>query len=113
MHATQQMIADRIGISQRLVSYALSGSTRVNKETRRRVLEAAEEMNYRPNNAARALSTGRSQLIALRLPNIETWYGLRVLSALRVLAEESSYDLVIVNSTDNAFDGLRFAASLR
>ena len=52
-------IARRAGVSRSTVSYALSGRRTVSPETRRRIAQVIEEVGYRPNAAARALSVGR------------------------------------------------------
>ncbi len=52
--------AARIGLSQTTVSRAMSGYPEVRPETRRRVLEAAEKLGYRPNISAQRLATGRA-----------------------------------------------------
>lgn len=48
-------IANRLGLSVGAVSRALSGYTDIAKETRKRIFEAAREMGYTPNRAARQL----------------------------------------------------------
>jgi DNA-binding LacI/PurR family transcriptional regulator len=101
---TQQDIAERLGVSQRLVSYALNGTGTVSDIMREKVRREAKLLGYRPNKAARALKSGRTQLIALYVPNLESVYGIRVLSLLRNLAEQSAYDLVIVGTRAKVLD---------
>jgi DNA-binding LacI/PurR family transcriptional regulator len=62
-------IAERAGAALSTVSYVLSGKRPVSEETRRRVLAAIEELNYRPHGPARALASGASHTIALFLPS--------------------------------------------
>ena len=57
--------AARIGLSQTTVSRAISGYPEVRPETRRRVLEAAEKLGYRPNINAQRLATGRAGAIGI------------------------------------------------
>jgi DNA-binding LacI/PurR family transcriptional regulator len=54
--ATIADIAARVGVSRGAVSYALNGRPGVADDTRRRVLEAAAELGWHPNAAARALT---------------------------------------------------------
>ncbi|HEY7478515.1 MAG TPA: LacI family DNA-binding transcriptional regulator [Actinomycetota bacterium] len=58
-------VAREAGVSVTTVSHALNGKGRLNTETRRRVLDVAERMGYRPNPAARSLVSGRTGLIAV------------------------------------------------
>ena len=65
---TLQDIADRLGITRSTASFAITGRGRVSEDTRRRVLAVAEEIGYRPNNAARSLRGARTGALALRVP---------------------------------------------
>ncbi|WP_145446429.1 LacI family DNA-binding transcriptional regulator [Mucisphaera calidilacus] len=58
-------LAKRLGVTKMTVSRAMRSDSPVNKETRRRVLEAAEEMGYRPNSAAKAMGSGKFGNVAL------------------------------------------------
>ena len=53
-------LARQLGLSQTTVSRALNGYPEVSEDTRRRVLEAAQRVHYRPNVSARRLATGRA-----------------------------------------------------
>ena len=57
--------AARIGLSQTTVSRAMSGYPEVKPETRKRVLDAAEKLGYRPNISAQRLATGRAGAIGI------------------------------------------------
>jgi len=67
--ATMAQIAKRAGVALSTVSYVLSGKRSVSQEMRKRVLEAIEELDYRPHGPARALASGASHTIALYLPS--------------------------------------------
>ncbi|NSX55479.1 LacI family DNA-binding transcriptional regulator [Parasulfitobacter algicola] len=56
-------LAENLGLSQTTVSRALNGYPEVSEATRVRVLQAAEQYNYRPNTRAKGLATGRSMAI--------------------------------------------------
>jgi DNA-binding LacI/PurR family transcriptional regulator len=60
-------IAARAGLSTGAVSYALNGQPGVSEATRRKVLAIAEEIGWRPNGAARALSGAPSHNIGMVL----------------------------------------------
>ncbi|MBS2966087.1 LacI family DNA-binding transcriptional regulator [Actinocrinis puniceicyclus] len=61
-------IARRSGVSRSTVSYALSGKRTVSEATRRRIQEVIDELDYRPNAAARALKEGRTRTLGLVIP---------------------------------------------
>lgn len=74
-------IAKALGVSTGTVDRALHGKPGVNPMTRQRVLSMAQTMGYRPNLAARYLSSRREIRIAVNLPSFcsffnEVWNGI-------------------------------------
>lgn len=67
---TLQRVAERAGVSTATVSKVLSNTPYFTEETRRKVMEAVEELGYVPNLAARALSTGKTHIIAIVFPQV-------------------------------------------
>ncbi|MEV6346851.1 LacI family DNA-binding transcriptional regulator [Actinoplanes sp. NPDC051851] len=67
-------VARLAGVSHQTVSRVLNDHPNVKEQTRIRVRAAIAELGYRPNRAARALVTGRSQLIGVVARN-STLYG--------------------------------------
>lgn len=68
---TVEDVARRAGVSRTAVSYVLNEhgerNKHVSEETREKVLQAIQDLNFRPHALARALSTGQSEEIALLL----------------------------------------------
>lgn len=73
-NVTMSKIAEVAGVSQATVSFVLNGRERANgsisTDTKQRVQKVAQELGYRPNRSARALATGRSNLIGLCMWNL-------------------------------------------
>ena len=67
-------VAELAGVSMRTVSNVVRGTGRASASTRARVLEAVEELGYRPNPAARGLRTGRSGVLSLAVPDLSMPY---------------------------------------
>ncbi len=94
-------IATRLNISVSTVSYALNGGPRpVPEAVRDRVLEAARELNYRPNRVARSMITGRSHTIGVVPPGIThnvflSPYLQHALSGVANAANDLHHDLII------------------
>lgn len=62
-------VAQRAGVSKATVSRVLAGHNYVSKTVRDKVMQAVDEMGYRPNLVARNLATNRSHSIGLMVPN--------------------------------------------
>src|SRR5271163_2996215 len=62
---TIQEVADLAQVSPKTVSRVINNEPRVRPNTRERILEAIEQLNYRPNLNARGLASNRSFLIGL------------------------------------------------
>lgn len=69
--ATSADVARAAGVSRATVSYVLNDTPgqKIPAETRRRVLEAAARLEYAPSAAARALRSGRSDVVLCLLPD--------------------------------------------
>lgn len=70
--ATSADVARESGVSRATVSYVLNrkpGQT-IPQETRERVLDAARRLNYVPSVSARALRSGRTDIVVLAMPNL-------------------------------------------
>ncbi len=71
MQVTLKDIAKKSGYSITTVSRALAGYTDVNEETRRRIIEIANILNYKPNLLARQLRMQRTQTLGLIIPSAD------------------------------------------
>ncbi|MDJ0820498.1 MAG: LacI family DNA-binding transcriptional regulator, partial [Paracoccaceae bacterium] len=56
-------LSQHLNLSQTTVSRALNGYPEVSESTRKRVVEAARQLNYSPNARAKGLATGRAMAI--------------------------------------------------
>ncbi|MEU5154165.1 LacI family DNA-binding transcriptional regulator [Glycomyces sp. NPDC021274] len=87
--ATAADVARLAGVSRSTVSFILNGKLdRFPEETRRRVLDAAERLRYRPSSAGRSLVSGRSDTVIVLLPN--TTFGSNLQDAVDRVVEHSA-----------------------
>ena len=70
-------VARAAGVSYQTVSRVLNDSPNLRPETRQRVLEAIDQLGYRPNQAARALVTSRSGVIGVLVASRAAAYGVQ------------------------------------
>ena len=95
MPATIKDIARRLNISYATVSRALNDRYGVNQATRQKVLEAARELKYHPNAAARGLVTRRTLTVGLILPEIENPFFAEVASGIERTAARFGYTVFL------------------
>ena len=81
----------------------LNGSPQVSEEKRRKVEEAIRILNYRPHPAARGLTLGRTQLIALIVPDIANPFFGELARGVQNVCEQYGY-AVVIWSTDGRVD---------
>jgi DNA-binding LacI/PurR family transcriptional regulator len=84
-------VARLAGVSHQTVSRVLNDHPNVREQTRLRVRAAIAELGYRPNRAARALVTGRSQLIGMVAQNTTLYGPASLLAALEQAAAEAGF----------------------
>lgn len=93
-------VATLAGVSTMTVSRALSGSSVVSDELRRRVLSAAAALQYAPNEIARSLREQRSRQIGIIVPNlVEPFYAMSAHAASEV-AKRHAYSVVLSISNE-------------
>jgi DNA-binding LacI/PurR family transcriptional regulator len=84
-HVNLKMLAEHLQLSQTTISLVLNQSPSaksIPQETRQRVLEAAERLNYRPNYFARSLRQSRSMSVGVLAPDLSEGYFTRVMSGV-------------------------------
>ncbi|WP_245984415.1 LacI family DNA-binding transcriptional regulator [Streptomyces tateyamensis] len=107
-------VAALAGVSHQTVSRVLNGSPNVRAQTRERVLAAIQKLDYRPNTAARALVTRRSQTLGV-ISFDTTLYGpSQMLYGIEQAARGAGYFITIASlrnhdarSVHEAVDRLR------
>lgn len=84
-------VARLAGVSHQTVSRVLNGHPNVREQTRLRVRAAIAQLGYRPNKAARALVTGKSQLIGVIAQNSSLYGPASLLGAFESAAAEAGF----------------------
>ena len=117
--ATLHDVADRAGVSYQTVSRVINQHPNVADKTRQKVLQAIRELDYRPNQAAKVLATGKSYMLHLimfdlrysdPLPSMLFWakqmgYTL-VISEISPSATKSEVRKTLQDLTSRMIDGL-------
>lgn len=91
-------IASDLGVSAATVSNALTGKGRVSSELVTRIRSRAEELGYRPSNAARALKTGQTGILGLVMPDLTNPLFPRIAQTLSIAADKNGQGILIADS---------------
>lgn len=111
---TQQDVARLAGTSSAVVSYVLnSGPRPVSEQTRRRVLDAVVELNYRPNSAARSLRSGKSQVLGLVIPDSSHPFFADIAREMEKASYDRGYVIMTGNSMSDATREAEYFALFR
>ncbi|WP_416983932.1 LacI family DNA-binding transcriptional regulator [Streptomyces sp. T028] len=93
-------VARLAGVSQKTVSRVFNDEPYVSADVRRRVLEAAEQLGYRRNNAARALASGRSRSIGVVTLGTALYGPASLLIGVERVVRDTGYALRVVNTME-------------
>ncbi len=102
MPVTLEDIARALNVSKMTVSRAINNHPEISAETRARILATAQKMNYRPNQFARALTTSRSYLIGIVVPDLMHSYFAEICRGVEIEARPAGYQNLICNTDEEA-----------
>lgn len=108
-----QDVANEAGVDKATVSRALSGDHRISERTREKVMTAVRKLNYHVDRNARNLSTSRSRLVGVVLPDLSApWLGAFLAGLDRALAN-SEYEMLVKSTDGNPLRAERELGKLR
>ena len=96
--STISKVADRAGVSRTTVSHVINHAERVSEPLRLRVQEAISELGYRPNPQAQSLRTGRTNLIAVLIPDIQNPFYTELVGVIQSELEKAKLDTLVFNT---------------
>lgn len=103
--STMQQVAERAGVSIATVSFVVNGTKHVTDETRARVEAAMRDLGYARHHAASALARGRTNILALLYPALESdlsGSGVQFFTGAAERARERGYTLVLWPARNDA-----------
>lgn len=110
--ATLSDIAATVGVAPMTVSRVISGNGYVSDETRRKVLQVVQEMNYRRNGLARNLKRQCTETVGLVLGDISNPYSTELARAVRETLVNQGFNLFICISEHSAKEDILAFESL-
>jgi len=96
---TLKAVAQHLGLTPGTVSAVLNNSAAsrsIPERTRKRIIEAARQLNYRPNFMARSLRVQRTYTIGVILEEIGDGYGSSIVSGVEEYIRERDYFFLTV-----------------
>lgn len=95
-------LARELKLSAATVSRALKGHPKINKQTKKRILDKAAEMGYRSNMFASSLRSKKTNTLGVIVPRINSYFMATVLAGMEDAANRKGYNLIITNSHESA-----------
>ena len=99
---TLQHIGDKLGLSRTTISLALRNHPRISDATKKRIAATASKLGYEPDQVARTLATGRSNLIGVVVPNIADHVYSEVFRGIEESAQLAGYHVLLSNGSYEA-----------
>lgn len=94
-------VAKKAQVSVATVSRVVNGNYPVKETTKKRVLEAIEELKYVPNIQARELNTQHSSIIGIIVPSLFNTFFAEVVSGIESFATSNGYSLLLTYTKDD------------
>ncbi len=94
-------VAKRAGVSISTVSRVLNGRDHVNEDVIARVRQAAQELQYQPSRAARALRANQATIIGLLITDIQNPFFTALVRGVEDVAQRNGYSLILCNSDED------------
>ncbi|GGH79861.1 DNA-binding LacI/PurR family transcriptional regulator [Pullulanibacillus pueri] len=98
---TAKDVAKIAGVSQSTVSRVFTQGTLVSEKTREKVLAAAEELGYGPNEFARSLITNKTKIIGLVMKGVKNPFYPQVLKAFATAFKKVGYSILFVHTNND------------
>lgn len=101
MTVTIYDVAREAKVSMATVSRVLNGNPNVKPETRKKVKDVIERLNYRPNAVARGLASKKTTTVGVLIPDISNLYYSSLARGLDDIAEMYDYQTIITNTEND------------
>jgi LacI family transcriptional regulator len=95
---TQQDVAAAAGVSVMTVSRVINGARNVAPATRDHVQGVMDELGYVPNALARGLSSDRSRVIGVVVPDMANPFFTSIIRAAESIARQAGYRVIVCNT---------------
>lgn len=94
-------IAQKLALSSATVSRALRDNPSINKKTRKKIKDTAQELGYRQNTFASNLRKQKTNTIGVILHELNSNFITSVLAGIEKITAKAGYDLIIAHSSES------------
>jgi LacI family transcriptional regulator len=94
---TLKDIAAKAGVSTATVSYVLNNTGNISSETRKKVLDVLETLNYKPNQVARSLKVKKTRTIGVIVEDITIFNAPEIIDGINSFAEKHGFSILLTN----------------
>lgn len=113
MKSTLKDVAEKSEMSVATVSLILNGKThKFSDTTCKKVLRAAEELDYRPDQLAVSMKTGKTKTIGLIIPDVSNLFFGEVAKGAEDMSYSLQYNVFLCNSNDMSHKDLKYVNAL-
>ena len=99
---TIKEVAEEAGVSKTTISRFLNKNYgNMSKETKERIAEVIERLNYRPSKQAQALKSKHSYLIGVVVADISNMFSSLLLKGIGEVLEKSGYQMIIMDAANS------------
>lgn len=98
MSITINDVAKEAGVSITTVSRVLNNNYPVKKETREKIEQAIQKLNYKPNEMARSLITKRTSMLGVIVPGITNLFFPTIVEAIEECTKKEGYNISLCNT---------------
>src|SRR5690625_4223879 len=98
MSVTIYDVAKKANVSMATVSRVINGNTNVKPATRKKVLDAIEELDFRPNAVARGLASRKTTSVGVVIPDISNVFFAELARGIEDIATMYKYHIILSSS---------------
>lgn len=111
---TIKEVAKEAGVATSTVSRVLSNNPKISEETKAKVNEAIERLNYKPNAIARSLANNKTKILGVVLPSeaddlLTNPFFINAMKGMSIYAQNKNYYITYVFAKDgkNEFESIK------
>ena len=107
-------VSKELGLSPTTISLVLNGKdSSIPLQTRQRILECVEKLNYHPDPIAQSLATQRTYTVGVLIPDITNSFFTEYVHRVQLYLNNQGYDIFLCNSEDKMSNDIKYINLLK